>query len=194
MDTRHHLLVAFQWITYPIQIQIGFFHAQSMACYQKSSWGYILNRMASGDELAIIIIFYFDVWTIMDKRHHLLVASQWITYPTQVRIVLFDVQSMSRYQDSRWGYILRRLGSGDELAIIIIVYFDVWTIMDKRHHLLVASQWITYPTQVRIVLFGVQSMSRYQVSFWGYILRLLDSRWWASKNHNILFWRMNDHG
>ena len=83
-------------------------------------------------------------------------------------------------------------GLNGELAIIIIVCFDVWTIMD--YHLLVASQWITYPNQVWILFFDAPCMARRQDAYWGNMLRTLGIKWGASNNQNNMFWRMNDHG
>jgi hypothetical protein len=111
-------------------------------------------------ELAIIIIVYFDVWTIMDKRHQLLLASKLITYFTQISIVYFwCTMHGTEFKENIEATCYAFWKEVVELAIIIIVYFDVWTIMDKRHHLLLASKWITYFTQIRIVSYDAQCMA-----------------------------------
>ena len=76
------------------------------------------------------------------------------------------------------------------LATIIIVCFDVWMIMYKRHHLLVASQLISYPIQIEIYFFAMTSI---QGVYLGYITRPLGGKYGASNNHNSMFRCMIDH-
>jgi hypothetical protein len=143
-----------------------------------------------GVELAIIIIVCFDVWTIMDQRG---ITCMWhIPFKFGSYFFMQIALHADKVHIKATCYAL--WGNGVELAIIIIVYFDVWTIMDKRHYLLLTSQWIKYPITNFILLWNAQCMERRQGAYWGYILRPLGKRCGASNYHNSIFWRMNNHG
>jgi hypothetical protein len=190
MKKRHRLLVASQWNQYCTQIWIECFAAQSMTCNQDFFWGYILCRLGSRCESSNN--HHSILWRMNDHEKEASLACGFPIKPIFGSYALphSSLHAVTIYFEATF-YAAWDIGV--EQAIIIIVYSDVWMIMEKKYHLLLASQWISYCTQIWIVCFSAQFITRYHDCFWGYILRRLSYRCGASNNHHSIFWRMNDH-
>ena len=115
--------MAYQWISYLVQIWILCFHAQCMKCRQGAYWRYILRTLgigcgASNNHNSIfwrmngITCYWLPNGSLMSFKFgsYVLMHSAWNADNVHIEATLYAL-----------------LGLDVDLSIIILVYFHVWT-------------------------------------------------------------------